>query len=73
MIDRRMRSVVIVLLALSLVMALAELGYEKHPHVSYEHWFSFHGFWALLVSVVMMAVAPVARMVLERQEDYYDG
>lgn len=72
MIDRGKYSVVIVLSVLSLVVAGIELFYERHPHVSYEDRFNFYGFYALVVSVAMMLIAPVMRMLSERGKDYYD-
>lgn len=56
----------------SVLFAVADFVYEKHPHVRFESWFNFYGFFALVAAAAMLAVAVLTRSVLERGEDYYD-
>lgn len=56
----------------SVLLAVADFVYEKHPHVRFEYWFNFYGFFAVVAAAAMLAVAVLTRSVLEREEDYYD-
>ena len=54
------------------LFGIADFIYEKHPHVRFEAWFNFYGFFAVLATCGLVVVAVLARNVLEREEDYYD-
>lgn len=55
------------------VFALADLTYENHhPHVRFETWFNFFGFFAAIITATTFAIAPAFGSFLKRAEDYYD-
>ena len=49
-----------------------ELLIDKHVETAVEHWFGFHGFFALVACVALVLVAKLLRCVVSRPEDYYD-
>ena len=57
--------------AVALLSACADLIYVKHPHVYYERWFNFYGFFAALAVLGCLVLAFVFRPLLTRPEDYY--
>lgn len=66
------KQLLIVLAIICLLLALADVFYEKHPHVHFESWFNFFGFFAALATIVLLGIAAVTHNVLQREEDYYD-
>lgn len=68
--------------ALSIVCVLllaADLLYHKHIHFKYENewynfedWFGFFGFFGFIACVGLVLAAKLLRVVLKREEDYYD-
>jgi len=55
------------------LLGAIDLLYEKHPHVVYEAWFNFYGFFALVATVGLLVAARVLKIPLSRDEDFYDG
>lgn len=49
-----------------------ELLIDKHVETVVEHWFGFHGFFALVACVALVLAAKLLRCVVSRPEDYYD-
>ena len=47
------------------------LSHHWHPHIKYESWFNFYGFFALLITVGCVVVAKFVRPWISRKEDYY--
>ncbi len=56
-----------------ILFTLMDLLYEKHPHVVFEAWFNFYGFFAIIAAGICLALPNVLRSFLKREEDYYDG
>ena len=49
------------------------LPYKEHLHLPFEFWWGFHGFYGLIGCVLLVLAAKGMRVVLKREEDYYDG
>ena len=49
-----------------------ELLIDKHVETTVEHWFGFHGFFALMACVALVLAAKLLRRVVSRPEEYYD-
>ncbi len=47
------------------------LSHDWHPHIKYESWFNFYGFFALLITVGCVWAARFVRPFIGRKEDYY--
>lgn len=54
------------------LIAIADWLYTKHPHVSFEAWFNFYGFFAIVATVAVLLLCFALRPLLERKEDYYE-
>lgn len=65
--------VVRALIALCLLLFLADAVYHKHPYVAVEEWFGFYGLYGFVVCMLIGIVALLLRRPLQRDEDYYDG
>lgn len=60
------------LVALCVLLTVADLIYEKHPYFAVEYWFGFYSWAGLVFSVGAVLVAKGLRQFLMRKEDYYD-
>ncbi len=60
--------VVIVCIALF----VADAFYHKHPHFAAEGWFGFYAIYGFVMSVGMVLIARLMRVLLMRDEEYYD-
>lgn len=67
------RSVLVGLIVTCAALALLDLAYEKHPHVKFESWFNFYGFFAALAAAALVMLAGLMRSWIGREGDYYDG
>lgn len=54
------------------LLVLADLFYHKHPHFDVESWFGFYGFYGFIACVLLVVAAKGLRLILMRDEDYYD-
>ena len=45
---------------------------EKHVETDVEHWFGFHGIFALAACAGVVLAARLLRALISRPEDYYD-
>jgi hypothetical protein len=61
-----------VLVAVCVLLTLADLFYEKHTHFAFEGWFGFYGFYGFIACVALVVAAKQMRRFLMRDEDYYD-
>ena len=50
-----------------------ELTYEKHPHVRFEYWFNFYGFFAIAATLALALLATLARNFLVDKEEATHG
>ena len=46
--------------------------YDKHGDFDFELWFGFFGFFGFVACVGLVLAAKLLRIVLRREEDYYD-
>jgi hypothetical protein len=58
------------------LLLVADPFYERHPHFGFEtwlgDWISFSGLYGLGSCVGLVLAAKVVRLLLRRDEDYYD-
>lgn len=54
------------------VMILLDLLYQKHPHFGMEGTFGFYGIYGFVACVALVIAAKGLRVLLKRDEDYYD-
>ena len=54
------------------LMILFDLIYHKHPHFGMESIFGFYGFYGFVACVLLVLAAKGLRVLLKRDEDYYD-
>ena len=60
------------LVALCVLLFVADAFYDKHPHFVAEGYFGFFGVFGFVVCVGLVLAAKAMRVVLKRGEDYYD-
>lgn len=60
------------LVTVCILVAAADLFYEKHVPYRFEHWFGFDGVFGFVSCVFLVLAAKQLRKVLKRDEDYYD-
>ena len=64
-----------IIAALCVICALlmaADLFYHKHAYFAVEKWFGFYAFYGFIMCVLLVLAAKVMRVLLMRDEDYYD-
>ncbi|MDD9947395.1 MAG: hypothetical protein OXU20_40525 [Myxococcales bacterium] len=54
------------------LLALADFGYHKHAHFSFEGVHAFHGLFGFLAYFGLVLTATQLRKLLKRDENYYD-
>jgi hypothetical protein len=69
---RNVNKIVYTLYAICALLVLGDLLYHKHTHFEFEHWFGFFGFFGFVACVALVLAAKLLRVVLKREEDYYD-
>jgi uncharacterized membrane protein len=69
---RNVNKIVYTLYAVCALLVLGDLLYHKHVHFDFEHWFGFAGFFGFVACVALVLAARLLRVVLKREEDYYD-
>ncbi len=76
---RNVNKIVYALYAICALLVGADLVYHKHIHFTYENeaynfedWFGFFGFFGFVACVGLVLAARLLRIVLKREEDYYD-
>ena len=67
------RKIVIALGVVCVGLLLADLFYEKHPHYAMDSLFGFYAIYGFVVCVGLVLAAKVMRIVLMRDENYYDS
>ena len=71
--SRNVNKIVYSLYIVCALLVLADLLYDKHAHFDFENWFGFSGFFGFVACVALVLTAKLLRVVLKREEDYYDG
>ena len=69
---RNVNKIVVTLYVVCAVLVAADIFYHKHFHFDFENWFGFFGFFGLIACVALVLAAKLLRVVLKREEDYYD-
>ena len=60
------------LVAVSLVSVLADFFYHKHGHWHFQEFFGFDAWYGFVACVGLVIAAKGLRVLLMRDEDYYD-
>ncbi|HJN73750.1 MAG TPA: hypothetical protein QGF58_07445 [Myxococcota bacterium] len=60
------------LVALCVLVSVADLFYDKHGHYDFEHFPAFHSAYGFVSCVALVLTAKLLRRLLMRDEDYYD-
>ncbi len=60
------------LVVVCVALVVADLFYHKHGHYGFETWIGFHAAYGFLAYVLLIHVAKIFRMLVKRDEDYYD-
>ena len=70
----KVKWIVRILLAICLLVVLADLTYDKagHVHYGFEGILGFHAFYGFVSCVALVLAAALMRKVVMRDEDYYD-
>ena len=66
------QKIVYALYAICALLVLADFFYHKHTHFPMEGWGGFFGSFGLAACVALVLAAKLMRIVLKREEDYYD-
>ncbi len=61
-----------IFLAVSIVLLLLDLAFERHALFSWEGWFGFYGLYGFVACVALVLAAKLLRKLIMRREDYYD-
>jgi phosphatidylserine synthase len=70
---RNVKKIVHALYLVCALLLLADFGYDKqHTHFELEEWRGFFGLFGLVACVALVLAAKVLRVLLKREEDYYD-
>jgi hypothetical protein len=64
--------IVYALYAVCALLVVADFFYHKHVHLAVENWIGFYGWYGLVACVLLVLAAKVLRVLLKRDEDYYD-
>jgi len=60
------------LVAVCVLLVLADLLFDKHGHFDFENIFGFHAFFGFAVFIFIVLAGKYLRKFLMRKEDYYD-
>ncbi len=66
------KKIIIALCIICGLLMIADFFYDKHAHFAAEEWFGFYAFYGFIMCVLLVLAAKVMRVVLMRDEDYYD-
>lgn len=66
------KKIIVALCVVCGLLMLADFFYHKHAHFAVEAWFGFYAFYGFIMCVLLVLAAKVMRVVLMRDEDYYD-
>ncbi len=69
---KNVNKIVYTLYAVCALLVLLDLTYHKHGHYGFEEWIGFHGWYGFVSCVLLVLAAKVLRVILKREEDYYD-
>lgn len=69
---RNVRTVFRTLIAVCVLLLLADAAYEKEVELAAEGWFGFYGVFGFVACVGLVLIAKELRKLLKRDETYYD-
>ena len=69
---RNVNKIVYALYAVCALLVFVDLLSAKDDHFHFEQWFGFFGFFGFIACVGLVLAARLMRVVLKREEDYYD-
>ena len=69
---RNVKKVVYALYAICALLFGADLFVHKHSHFDFENWFGIFALFGFVACVALVLAAKVLRVLLKRDEDYYD-
>ena len=69
---RNVKKIVYALFGICALLFGADLFVHKHPHFFFEEWFGFFALFGFFACVALVLAAKVLRVLLKRDEDYYD-
>jgi len=69
---KNVNKVVYTLYGICLGLICLDFFYHKHPHFGFESWWGFYALYGLFGSISLVMLSKAMRIVLKREEDYYD-
>lgn len=69
---RNVKKIIYALYVVCALLLLADATYHKHTHFDVEGRWGFFGLFGLVACVVLVLAAKGLRVLLKREEDYYD-
>lgn len=69
---RNVNKLVYTLYSICALLFVADLLYEKHGHFTFEEWLGFYGWFGFLSYVALIHIAKALRLIVKRDEGYYD-
>ena len=70
--SRNVKKIIYALYAVCALLLLADLTYHKHTHFDVEGRWGFFGLFGLVACVTLVLAAKGMRVLLKREEDFYD-
>ena len=65
------KTIVRVLIAICVLLFLADFTYHKHGHFAIEDYKGFYGFYGFVMFTALILTAKLLRFFIQRPEDYY--
>ena len=65
------KTIVGVLIAICILLFLADFAYHKHGHFAVEEYKGFYGFYGFVMFTALILAAKSLRFFIQRPEDYY--
>ena len=63
--------IIYALVAVCILLGLADFAYHKHGHFEVERFPNFYGFYGFLMFTALILLARLLRRIIKRPEDYY--
>ncbi len=66
------KKIIVALCVVCALLFIADFFYHKHAHFGIEKVFGFYAIYGFVMCVLLVLAAKVMRVLLMRDEDYYD-